>query len=230
MGAAISLLVILTLSVIVMRVAAVVLRLTGLPDHVARFQARSAFTGTGFTTSETEAVVNYPIRRRVIGLLMVVGNLGLVSVLATVIVSFVSMQDSMAAMSRQLLWLIGAIALLWFIALNPIADRLMCASIGWLLRRVTSLGRQGPTNLLQVSSGYGVAEHRVLPNSGFENIVLSDLRLAEQGLVLLGIRHDDGSYTSSPDLRTRVTAGDSLVLYGSDGQHTALNEEIGRSR
>jgi len=27
--------------------------MTGLPDDAARFQARSAFTGTGFTTSET---------------------------------------------------------------------------------------------------------------------------------------------------------------------------------
>lgn len=62
MGAAITLLVILTVSVVVVRAAAVALRLTGMPVEVARFQARSAFTGTGFTTSESEAIVNYPIR------------------------------------------------------------------------------------------------------------------------------------------------------------------------
>ena len=64
MGAAITLLVILTFSVVVTRIAAVALRLTGMPADVARFQARSAFTGAGFTTSESEAVVNHPIRRR----------------------------------------------------------------------------------------------------------------------------------------------------------------------
>ena len=47
MGAAISLLVILTVSVVVVRIAAVSLRLTGMPTDVARFQARSAFTGAG---------------------------------------------------------------------------------------------------------------------------------------------------------------------------------------
>ncbi len=56
MGAAITLLVILTFSVVVVRTAAVALRLTGMPADVARFQARSAFTGAGFTTSESEAV------------------------------------------------------------------------------------------------------------------------------------------------------------------------------
>ena len=68
MGAAITLLVILTVSVFIVRVAAVALRLTGMPAEVARFQARSAFSGTGFTTSESEAIVNHPIRRRLIGL------------------------------------------------------------------------------------------------------------------------------------------------------------------
>ncbi len=89
MGAAITLLVILTVSVFVVRIAAVALRLTGMPADIARFQARSAFSGAGFTTSESEAVVNHPIRRRLIGLLMLWGNIGLVTVIATFIVSFV---------------------------------------------------------------------------------------------------------------------------------------------
>ncbi len=119
MGAAISLLVILTLASVVIRIASVTLRLTGLPDHVARFQARSAFTGAGFTTTESESVVNYPIRRRIIGLLMTLGNVGLVTVLATLTVSFVSTEAAAGAMTRQFLWLLGTVFLLWVVALNP---------------------------------------------------------------------------------------------------------------
>ena len=51
MGAALSIFVLLSLSVFVMRVASVALRLTGLTDDIARFQALSAFTDTGFTTT-----------------------------------------------------------------------------------------------------------------------------------------------------------------------------------
>src|ERR1041385_8484169 len=83
-----SLLLIVALSVLVIRIATLVLTATGMAPHHARFQARSAFTGAGFTTSESEAVVNHPIRRRVIGNLMLLGNVGLVGVAGTLIVGF----------------------------------------------------------------------------------------------------------------------------------------------
>ena len=35
---------------------------TGTSSELARFQARSAFTGVGFTTSEAESVVLHPVR------------------------------------------------------------------------------------------------------------------------------------------------------------------------
>jgi len=57
MIAILSLLLIVTLSVLVTRTAAVALTHTGLTRETARFQARSAFTGAGFTTMESEQVV-----------------------------------------------------------------------------------------------------------------------------------------------------------------------------
>ena len=50
---ALTLFVVLTVSVLVIRTGAVALRLTGMSEDAARFQARSALTGTGFTTSES---------------------------------------------------------------------------------------------------------------------------------------------------------------------------------
>ncbi len=225
MGAAISLLVILTISVVVVRTAAVALRLTGMPADVARFQARSAFSGAGFTTSESEAVVNHPIRRRLISLLMLLGNVGLVTVMATFIVSFLATENSMTAMSTQLFWLLGAIALLWFIALNSFADRVMCRSISWLLHRMTSLGQQGPTELLQMVGGFGVAEHMVLSGNGLDGTKLSDLHSGHPRFLILGIQHDDGRYSTTPELETGLVAGDRVVLYGSDEEHGALHLE-----
>ena len=43
------------------RIATVALQLTGLSKANARFQARSAFTGVGYTTSEAEDTVNHPV-------------------------------------------------------------------------------------------------------------------------------------------------------------------------
>lgn len=51
----ISLLIVVTLSILVTRVASKALMHTGLSRESARFQARSAFTGAGFTTSDRRA-------------------------------------------------------------------------------------------------------------------------------------------------------------------------------
>lgn len=42
------------------RIATIALTHTGLSRQTARFQARSAFTVVGYTTSESEKLVNHP--------------------------------------------------------------------------------------------------------------------------------------------------------------------------
>jgi Trk-type K+ transport system membrane component len=118
MGAALPIFVLLSLSVFVMRVASVALRLTGLTDDIARFQALSAFTDTGFTTTEAESIVNYRVRRRIVSLLMIAGNLCLVRVLATLVVSLVNTEGDKDAVFAQLAWMIGGLILLWVVMLN----------------------------------------------------------------------------------------------------------------
>jgi hypothetical protein len=71
-----SVIVVALVSLLIARVATVALALTGLSREAARFQARSALSGTGFTTSEAEAVVNHPVRRRVVMSLMLLGAPG----------------------------------------------------------------------------------------------------------------------------------------------------------
>jgi len=109
MGAALSIFVLLSLSIFITRIAAVALRITGLDEQSARFQSLSAFTGTGFTTSEAESVVNYPIRRRIVMILMIAGNFGLVSVFATLVMSLVITEGDTDAVIEQVSWLLGGL-------------------------------------------------------------------------------------------------------------------------
>lgn len=90
----ITLLVVLTLSILVTRVATVALTHTGLSKESAKFQARSAFTGVGFTTDESEKVVNHPVRRRILLVLMLLGNAGIVTAVSSLIVSFINVDRS----------------------------------------------------------------------------------------------------------------------------------------
>ncbi len=45
-----------------------------LPVDVARLQSLFAFSGSGFTTGETESVVDTPARRRVVSMLIRLGK------------------------------------------------------------------------------------------------------------------------------------------------------------
>lgn len=93
MVAIITLLVVVMMSLIVNRIATVALTFTGLSRDSARFQARSAFSGAGFTTSESELILDHPVRRKIIMLLMLLGNVGLVTLIATLMGSFVGLES-----------------------------------------------------------------------------------------------------------------------------------------
>ena len=91
MAAALTLLLVLIVNMALTRIATVALVHTGLGRETARFQARSAFTGVGFTTNEAESIVTHPVRRRIVMWLMLVGNVGIVAVLSSLILSLVNL-------------------------------------------------------------------------------------------------------------------------------------------
>lgn len=93
MIAILTLLVIVTISLLVNRIATVALTFTGMSRDTARFQSRVAFTGAGFTTSESEQIMGHPVRRRIIMWLMFLGNAGLVTVIATLMTGFVNIDE-----------------------------------------------------------------------------------------------------------------------------------------
>ena len=123
----ITLLCTLALSLFVTRVATVALQLTGLAREVARFQARSAFSGVGFTTFESEKVVSHPVRRRIIMVLMLFGNIGIAAVVASTIYSFGAVDTEGARFQDWALRLVVFVAgacLLWLGTQSRWLDRI----------------------------------------------------------------------------------------------------------
>ena len=221
MGAALSIFVLLSLSVLLIRLASVALRITGLTEESARFQALSAFTGAGFTTRESETVVNYPIRRRIISLLITVGNLGLVTVFATLVVSLVQTDGEVRAVVTQVTWLVLGLGLLWFLMLNKSADRILCAWIGRFLESTTFLGKRPFHRLVQISDGYSVCEHPVPAHWLDSGRLTGELNM--RGLVLLGTFSADGEAFDVGADDAALTIEHSLVLFGSDRAHDTFS-------
>jgi hypothetical protein len=209
----VALLTVLVLSLLITRVATVALTMTGLSQEAARFQARSAFTGTGFTTKEAEDVVNHPVRRRIIMVLMIVRSAGLVTVVLSLILSFLGSGDDVTKLAR-LGWLVAGVALLWIIAGSKTLDRYMGVVIEWALARWTSLDVRDYASLLRLSGGYNVMEVHVKQGDWVAGKNLRCCYLPEEGITVLGITRSDGTYIGGPKGDTEVYAGDTLILYG----------------
>jgi hypothetical protein len=200
-------------SLLVTRVATVMLTLTGMSRESARFQARSAFSGTGFTTTESETVVNHPVRRRVIMSLILLGNAGIVSGLAALLLSFNAVTGSSDAALRLTILTLGLV-LLWRFAASQIVDRAMSRVIERALRRFTDLDVRDYAGLLRLADQWLVGEIEVEEGDWLCDVPLSDLGLSAEGVLVLGIERADGRWVGAPNRDSRLHDGDIAVIYG----------------
>ncbi|HUF13510.1 MAG TPA: TrkA C-terminal domain-containing protein [Longimicrobiales bacterium] len=209
-----SVLLVLAISVLVTKVATVALIHTGMSVEAARFQARSAFTGAGFTTTETEQVVNHPVRRRIIMLLMLVGSAGIVTVIGSLVLGFLyNRAEGPGILSRVGVLAIG-LALLWFLASSHWVDRWLSFLIRRALRRWTKLDVTDYASLLRLRGDFSVGELLVSAGDWMQGRMLQELELRSEGVNVLGIERPDGSYVGTPRGKTKLDAGDVLIVYG----------------
>lgn len=225
MIAAFSLLLVVTLSLLVTRIATVALTLTGLSQESAKFQARSAFTGVGFTTDESESIVNHPVRRKIVMLLMLLGNLGIASVVATSIVSYMNITTTQYGW-LGIVVLIGGISLLWILIANRRFEKWLNIVILKGLKRWAKLNIQDYVAILHLQNDYAVTELVIEQRDWLNGKTLLESALSKEGVLVLGIQRKEGVYLGAPRAETIVEANDTLVLYGP----VSRLEELDRRR
>jgi hypothetical protein len=226
MAGVISLICILALSLIVTRVAAVALALTGLSREAARFQARSAFTGVGFTTSEAETVVNHPVRRKIIMVLMLLGNAGIASAMASLLLTFLGGEPSGRSWYLRLIALLAGILGVWGVAMSRWVDAWFSRGIAAGLSRWTRLNVRDYASLLHLSGDYEINELSIRETDWIADRTLAECALRKEGIMVLGITRSDGGYVGAPTGTTRVGAGDTLVVYGRGAALRQVDERM----
>lgn len=208
-----SLLFTLTLSLLVTRVGAMALMLTGISREMARFQARSAFTGVGFTTRESESITTHPVRRQIVMLLMLLGNVGIAAGAATMMVTLMRTSEG-----ENRWWNVGALGVgllsLWMFASSRWVERRLNRLIAYGLKNWSRLELRDYVALLQLRDGYAVTELLVEKLDWLADRTLVELKLPTEGVLVLGIQRAEGDYIGAPNADTRISAGDTLVLYG----------------
>jgi len=99
----------------IVKLGSIAFQLTGMEPKMAMFQSLSAFTNTGFTTSAAESVVQHRTRRVIATVLIILGYIGIVGIIVTMIRSFAAESGRWLPTLMRLVFVLLGIYALYFI-------------------------------------------------------------------------------------------------------------------
>ena len=227
MGSVVILIIIVLASLICVRAGAIALELTGMERDKARFQALSAFTNTGFTTREAEEITNFPVRRRIVTVLIVLGHAGTVSVIATFATSILHREPLYAVINLGII--IVALYLIYRLALWRGLTARMREFMRRHLLKHYGLCRPSLEEMLKVHEGFGVVRLVIQEGLPLVGHPLSKLGLKTKKVQILSISRGEKAI-AIPGGGDFLLAGDVVICYGDMAAATSLfHVEPGKS-
>jgi hypothetical protein len=225
MVAVVTLIVIAMVSLLAVRAGSTALMMTGLSWDAASFQSYSAFFGVGFTTSEAELVVNHPVRRRIIRDLILAGNVGVTSALATLVATLVQNSSGVRP-----LMIVGGLVL-------GLGLLLYLTRVSWVQRAIDmviqrTLERSGLVRimdyelLLRIQHGFVVSEVDIIATTPIVNQSLRQSRPWDHGVVILAVKTDGKANEGLPNANTVLRDGDVVTVYGEEHHIKRLFESL----
>jgi len=195
----------------IVRVATVILRFTGLDENTAYFQAISAFTGTGFTTKEAETILEDRVRRKTIIVLMVLGKVGIVSLIGGVFLSFGN--NSLGAD----LWKVAVLLAFVFILYKLISVGSFSRALNRLIEKgVVAKGivkQKALEELFHLPKGYGLTQLNINKDSKELGLTLAQAGFIKKDILILSIERKN-KLISFPHANDVIEKGDKLLCYG----------------
>lgn len=204
-------LLVIMVSFLIVRAASIALMMTGMDAKRARFQALSAFSGTGFTTKEAENIVNHPQRRKIVTWLMIIGNAGIVAVIVTGTTTLAATRGSM--MPINIVLLVVGILLVYKIATNRGFIRKWEHYVEDRLVKSHAFEEGTTEDLLRLIEGYGLVRAIVTEHSPFADHSLAEAEFSQKNLLILGIERGK-EWIPVPSAQEIIRVGDRLVTYG----------------
>lgn len=215
-------------SFVIVRIGAIAFQITGLEWSLAKFQSLSCFTGTGFTTQEAELITTNKKRRRIASALMVLGNGGLVVMIAT----FANSLRPQEILQRRLIeWLlpfsipnellpwinllliIFAVFVIFKTFKNPKLSRRLTNFLRKKVIRKELFTAESFEELLLATGGYGVSKIDICAGSPVLDKTLFESQLRRHDVTVLAITRAERTMPNPP-ADTKILLGDQLICFG----------------
>jgi hypothetical protein len=201
--------------IIIVRIGAVALMITGLNSEKAHFQALSAFTGTGFTTNESERVINNKIRRRIISFLMIFGNGGLLTLFITTTTTF-SLSNKDFVFDKAMFLVVGIILLYFLMKFLYVKDKIDII-ITYFMNKNNFFEDDATTiEKLHIEDGYVVEGIILKEDSEFINKTVFEAQQKLDNKLIIGIEREN-KWLPLPKNDTILVSHDVIVVYGRRG-------------
>lgn len=224
MLALVSFIIVILFSLIVVKIGSVALESTGLSKEISQFQAQSAFSGVGFTTKESEQLMENVVRRKILRFLMLMGSAGLTSAVATLILTFMNTKGSVSFMGYYFSSLVFNISIIviilsvtYFISKTDSFDKFIRRILQKPLHLVKSkMSLYDYEKILGLSKGNSIISFEVPKRHWIVNKSIGKLKLEKEGVNVLGIFrvvHGSEEYLSSPSDDFIIQNKDKLVVY-----------------
>jgi hypothetical protein len=222
---------VLGISFLMVRVGGLALELTGMGAKQANFQSLSCFTGTGFTTRESEMVVKHPARRRIASVLMVAGNIVFVTMIGSFVNTLATSRDmqehvSLSFISQEIrvhysLVMIGELLLVvfsfWalyvFFTRSPLW-RYLQKRIKARMSEMDAFSQVSFEEFMIGTHGCGTIRMKVDAASPFCGRTLGEINMrAEYHAQVLAFERGQ-NVIYNPSATDKVERGDFLILFG----------------
>lgn len=215
MIAIVSLLAVLFLELLIQRIAEIALVYTGLSSKSARFQARSALSGCGFTTSESEQIMRHPLRRRIIMHLMLIGNIGFIATTTTILLGVAEHYIKGGLIWIHFAILVAGLFFLLWISNSRFFLQLVGYVFSFLVTRGGLFHGHDLTPAFTLRHGFQILEIVICPDSPWIGKPLHDIPFDLYQTRLLGIQGRNGAFQEVFEPARIILEQDVITVFGS---------------
>lgn len=196
---------------LLIEVLSIVFKMTGLELSKSRFQIISILTHTGFTTRESELIVQHPVRHRIASLLMIISYVTQASLITLL---FDMLYNNGDGLLSTFVIIVATLLFIIVVSRNKyITNKFDRLTERILSKSIKKTSENHIDRILNLSPNFSVYELVIEENSPMCNKTLREARLKDNFIQVLKI--DKGhKVLDFPTADTVITEGDRMIVYG----------------